>query len=151
MNIKWKWLALGYVWALPTTIIGLTLASVFWKAKSWRWCDGCLECVSESIWTDPAAITFGWLVVYDYKAPIVDGPNEESPYREKIASMLAAHERVHTLQCFVLGPLFLPVYGLLHLVGTIRAAVKGEPRKYWFYSAYQWNPMEAQAERVSGY
>ncbi len=105
---KVLWLV-GYFWALPVTSLGLMLAMLFAR----------LESVDEEyvlhFVVQPggplawyvrrfriSAFTLGAVVTYAG----ADGPRQVR---------LVRHERAHVLQTLVLGPLFLPLYGLSSL------------------------------------
>lgn len=122
--------ALGYIWALPTTAIGLVLAlgglcvpvafrsgAVWFRATacspwSWWWAGNF------------AAITIGGCVILAQSTAVED---------------VATHEMRHFLQARVLGPFFLPVYLVLSLWALIRTG-----------DAYWENPLEADARRAAG-
>ena len=69
MSRRWRYYIPGYLMALPHTIVGLALA-VIYRAHSWQWVDGRLECIGGTkdgrtrIWGRPGAQTHGWLIVY---------------------------------------------------------------------------------------
>ncbi len=136
MSEKWKYFILGYVWSLPTTLLGLLVVVLFYRPKSWYWSDGCIEVVagtkqdgSTTIWGKPGAQTLGIVIVY-----------ANSVYR--LAPHLRIHERVHVTWVLILGPLFLPVYGIMYLAERIRG--RGHIAAYWMH------PMEVQAYRLQG-
>ncbi|HYO51522.1 hypothetical protein [Archangium sp.] len=105
---KVLWFA-GYVWALPVTIPGLMLAMLFARLESVDE-EGILHFVVEPggplAWYvrhfNIAAFTLGAVVIYSG----ADGPRQVR---------LVRHERVHVMHTLVLGPLFLPLYGLASL------------------------------------
>lgn len=94
---------LGYLWALPTTLVGLLLAFgggcwpiAFRHGAIW------FRVASRGpwlLWAEQGfrAITFGGVVI------VSDDGDLES-------SSLVAHELRHFWQARILGPLFLPVY-----------------------------------------
>lgn len=123
--------AIGYVWALPTTLIGLVLAfgglaipyafrrgALIFRAGDvgpWRW------------WANAgwAGITFGGvIIVRDWWFFSHDGP-------------LMDHELRHFAQARLFGPLFLPLYGL----GALYAWLKGG-------DIHDDNPFEQDATRA---
>jgi hypothetical protein len=99
--------ALGYVWAAFNTLLGLILAVVVYRARSFRWSNGCLEAVGGTrlergrtvtrIWGGALAQTWGWFIVYD-------------SVERRAAVPIRVHERVHVAQNLLLGPLFLIAY-----------------------------------------
>ena len=99
MSDRWRYFATGYVLALPHTLIGLLLCLVY-RAHSWRWSDGCIECIAgDRIWGKPGAQTHGWLIVY-----------RDDAARER--ADLRVHERCHVVQGMLGGPLYMLAYGL---------------------------------------
>lgn len=103
--------ALGYLWSLPTTLLGLVLAlgglcrpyafrgGAVWFRVTTRWSPWAWWWAKRF-----AAITFGGCV-------IVSGELDDAVVR---------HELRHFAQARVLGPLFLPVYLALSLWALIR-------------------------------
>ena len=107
-------LALGILWTLPNTLIGvmLGLMGLPFGARL-RVRRGDLACVFHGWpWGPGGALTLGNVILHTgtdldvacatYAHAAGLGP--EPPIR------LAAHERAHVLQYLVLGPFFLPVY-----------------------------------------
>lgn len=122
--------ALGMLWASPTSLLGLILAilggarpytlrpaGAWWWVGAWGFW---------AWWYRPgsrwAAITFGNITIAS-EAYAVD-------------AIVVRHERQHTLQAWVLGPLFLPVYGFMWLVEALTIGAKG---------AYRQIPLEVAA------
>jgi hypothetical protein len=99
----WRWFLPGYLMLLPMTIIGLLQCLIVYRAASWRWSGGCIECVGgERIWGKPGAQTPGLVITYrDENARSSGG--------------LRVHERVHVVQGMIGGPLFALGYGLSFL------------------------------------
>lgn len=102
---------LGYLFAVPNTMIGLALCR-WYAPASWHWADGCLEVVATRTlvggrWV--AAQTFGWFIVYRD----VDAWTNAS---------LRVHERVHVRHALWMGPLFLLAYvgHWLYLLARLR-------------------------------
>ncbi|UCC74950.1 MAG: hypothetical protein JSV86_10490 [Gemmatimonadota bacterium] len=134
--------ALGYVWAAFNTLIGLLLAVVFYRARGFRWSDGCLEAVGGSfqrdgktvtrIWGRPGAQTWGWFIVYRTEAHVAKAP-------------LRVHERVHVAQGMVGGPLFLLAYGL-HFLIEFAWTARFRPSRW--YDAYRRVWAERMAYRI---
>lgn len=106
--------ALGIVWTLPNTLIGLSagLAGMAAGARL-RWHAGDLALVVEQWpWGPGGAMTLGNVILlkgesldvacftYEHQA----GHARHPPVR------LGDHERAHVYQYLLLGPLFLPVY-----------------------------------------
>lgn len=93
--------ALGWLWALPVTLVGLAVFAFLgphdfrWRRLGYHGAGWILEC---NVRRNPggfAAITFG----------VLQG------YRIAATNQLRAHEDVHVLQGFLFGPLDLVIYG----------------------------------------
>lgn len=107
-------IALGGLWTLPNTAIGLLLGAIglpFGAHAHWRRRDLALV-FHRWPWGPGGAITFGNVILHT-------GDNLDSPcvtyahragHGDEPAIMLADHERAHVYQYLVLGPLFLPLY-----------------------------------------
>ena len=107
-------IALGGLWTLPNTAIGLLLGVIglpFGAHAHWRRRDLALV-FHRWPWGPGGAITFGNVILHT-------GDNLDSPcvtyahragHGDEPAIMLADHERAHVYQYLVLGPLFLPLY-----------------------------------------
>jgi len=132
LSPKWRWFLPGYVWALPHTLVGLLLA-IFYKTRSWRWSSGCLEVIADRIIGNPAAQTHGWLIFYS---------NEETRELRR----LRAHERVHVVQGFIGGPLYVLAYSASFLWHWIRLKL-ADASAPWLW-AYQLNWFEDMAYRL---
>jgi hypothetical protein len=126
-----RWLA--YLWALPTTLLGLGLAAPARLARGrWHLVDGVLEVHGPLlVWAlrhcvplagGAQAITLGHVVLGRDEA-CLDGTR--------------CHERVHVAQCERWGPLFLPAYLLASAVGRWRHG-----------DAYRGNAFEREAWRA---
>ena len=106
--------ALGAVWTLPNTLVGLFLglaglafgAHIHWRRRElalvfhrWPWGPG-------------GAITFGNVILHTGDS--LDSPCVTYAHRaghgDEPAIVLADHERAHVYQYLALGPLFLPLY-----------------------------------------
>lgn len=116
-------LVLGFVWALPTTLLGLLAGALTFQrpritngviAFDRRGARGLLRILARM---DRAAMTLGFVIV---SAVPVQG-------------RLLAHERHHVRQAMCWGPLFVPAYLLL-------AAIFG----------YRRHPFERAARRGAG-
>lgn len=127
--MRWVKLILGCAWAAPTTLIGLLLALAggarpyaLRPAGAWWWVG---EWGFWGWWYRPGsqwgAITFGQITIANPSC--ADDPT------------VVRHERVHLLQAFVLGPLFLPAYGLLSFLAWADGedAYRGNPLEKWAY------------------
>ncbi|MGZ3460475.1 MAG: hypothetical protein ACXU86_18455 [Archangium sp.] len=132
---KVLWLA-GYVWALPVTMLGLMLAMLFARLESVDE-EGILHFVLQPggplDWYMRrfriAAFAVGAVVTYAGD----DGPRQ---------IRLVRHERAHVLQTLVLGPLFLPLYGLASLWQLARG-------RHPYHD--NWFEVRARAAEVPGY
>jgi hypothetical protein len=113
---------LGFVWSLPTTIVGLLAGSLTFQRPRLhggalvfdRGPRGLTWLLSRS---DRSAVTVGFVIV---SAVPVEG-------------QLLAHERAHVRQAMLLGPLFIPAYLLLAIP-----------------FGYRRHPMERAARRAAG-
>jgi hypothetical protein len=123
-----------YLWALPTTVIGLCLGiPSLVIGGSMQWVDGVLEFhggfVTHALrhWTllegGASAMTLGHVVLGVDQSALDD---------------TRAHERVHVRQCERWGPLFLPAYG----IASVMAWWRGE-------DLYFGNVFEREAYAVS--
>jgi hypothetical protein len=121
-----------YLWAAPTTAIGVVIALAgFWRAKVYV-VDGVLEAHGPMLaWIltnltflpdGAAALTLGHVVI---------GRDHES------LESTRAHERVHVRQCEAWGPLFVPAY----FAASLLAIARGR-------SFYSDNCFEVEAYRV---
>lgn len=121
---------LGWIWALPTTLIGFLLAilgrTVFYRMRP----GGVFQFVAiDGPWMwffrrySMGAITIGAVSIFTVAT--------------KDDLVMIRHERQHTYQARWLGPLFIPAYYLLCLWALLRGG-----------SAYRDNPLEVQAYRV---
>lgn len=121
---------LGHVWTLPNTVVGL-LAALLGGAKLARFERGALIFVAGERgawrwWFDHgwAGITIGGVIVF-------------SNHAQSVSPWLTRHELRHWFQYRLLGPLFLPVYGVASLV----ALAQGR-------RVYHDNVFELDAERA---
>jgi hypothetical protein len=104
---------LGYLWATPTTVLCvlLVLVPAWWlgwvrptrlRRGLWEW-----DIVPATwlFWNYSAAgweaTTLGWVAFFS--------PKEADDIQ------ISTHERRHVLQAMVMGPLYLPVYGVLSI------------------------------------
>jgi len=120
-----------YVWALPTTAVGLVFVGVGLFGGRVRIVDGVIEvqggavewflrrCTGLVFKGGASAMTLGHVVLGR------DGRTLE---------LTRQHERVHVRQCERWGPLFLPAYGVASLVAHLRGG-----------SAYRDNRFEKEA------
>jgi hypothetical protein len=113
---------LGFIWSLPTTIVGLLAGSLTFQRPRLhggalvfdRGPRGLTWLLSRM---DRSAMTVGFVIV---SAVPVEG-------------RLLAHERAHIRQAMLLGPLFIPAYLLLAIP-----------------FGYRGHPMERAARRAAG-
>jgi hypothetical protein len=119
-----------YVWALPTTLVGLALLvpTILTGGRA-RWVDGVLE------------IYGGFTSLLLRRATLLKGGASAMTLghvvlgRDKLClDTTRAHERVHVRQCERWGPLFLPAY----LLSSVVVALRGG-------RAYLDNPFEREA------
>lgn len=121
---------LGYPLLVPRTLVGLFLFAVIYRAHSWRWSEGCIECIGGQtyvpnpetgkyewvtrIWGKPGAQTWGFAIVH-------------SSYDQMMRKDLRVHERRHVWQSiYMLEAGFLIIYGGHYLWGRYL-----EDGKHW--------------------
>ncbi|WP_430390901.1 hypothetical protein [Dyella sp. 20L07] len=107
----------GICWTLPNSLLGLLagLACVAWGARpQWRPKELALA-FRRMPWPGPGgALTLGNVILYtgdELETPCLTYAHRAGRCEEPPIS-LADHERAHVYQYMVLGPLFLPLYGL---------------------------------------
>lgn len=123
MSRRWKIFGYcgGYVISALNTLVGLALALIY-DSHSWRWRDGCIEVIGgvkwtrskvtgqldvrTRIWFHPRAQTHGIVKIFATK---------EQRDRED----LNVHENCHVVHAFLLGPLFMLLWGLDWLVNYV--------------------------------
>ena len=125
MSPKWRYFFPGYLWCLLNVLIGLGIC-LLGGAHGFAWRDGCLTARQKRLPGGALAQTWGWLILYK-----ADDPRSES---------IDKHERVHVVQSFLLGPLFLLLYPAFFLGYWLHYK-----KDYW--KAYYSMPFEAQAFR----
>lgn len=93
--------AIGYITALPHTIIGF-LMCLYYRPHSWKFSHGCIESIvpENRLIGNPGAQTWGYLIFY----------RDE---RARNWNPLRVHERVHVKQAFCLSVIY-PILWLLH-------------------------------------
>jgi len=135
MRYHWYYFP-GYLWALPATIVGLLLVLIY-RPKVWRWSDGCLEAITNKpMIGKPAAQTHGWLIYYR------DDVVRSNPG-------LRVHERIHVLQGFVGGPLFMLAY-VLHFLWLFAMTGFGDWKTAYMRIWAERQAFRAQREFNSG-
>lgn len=95
---------LGKTWASPTTVVGLALGllGLITGGSRPRWGNNALEfCGNRWIAPFTPAITIGHVICYASRTP---------------SQQTRDHERQHTHQAEVLGPLYLPLHVALQLI-----------------------------------
>ena len=107
-------IALGALWTLPNTLLGLLLGAVgmaFGAHAHWRRRELALV-FHRWPWGPGGAITFGNVILHT--GDELDSPcmtyAHRAGMRDEPAITLADHERAHVYQYLALGPLFLPLY-----------------------------------------
>jgi hypothetical protein len=110
-------LALGMVWTLPNSLIGLFvgLACVPWGARAqWRPREYALGFRRMPHRGSGGALTLGNVILYSCDE--LDTPcftyEHRAGYRDDACISLADHERAHVFQYMLLGPMFLPLYAV---------------------------------------
>lgn len=106
---------LGKIWTLPNTLLGLALGlpGLLFGARI-RFGDNAILFYNLPLLSHlpPMAVTFGNVVLYRKDA----WPEREvRRYDGRGRQQIRHHERAHTVQYEIWGPLFLPVYLLLAL------------------------------------
>jgi hypothetical protein len=114
--------ALGFVWTLPNTLIGVVLGALSFVRP--RVASGVL--VFEG---PPRGVT--WILSKMHRAAMTVGFVIVST--EPVEGPLLAHERAHVRQSMILGPLFIPAYFVLAVP-----------------FGYRRHPMERAARRAAG-
>jgi hypothetical protein len=115
-----------YVWAAPTTALGLLVVLAGrWRART-RVVDGVLEAYGPTLaWLllhltlvrgGAAALTLGHVVIARDRHSL---------------EVTRAHERVHVRQCEIWGPLFVPAY----LAASLWAVLRG--RNFYFDNRFE--------------
>ena len=115
--------ALGFLWALPTTAIGLVLGLLTFQVP--RVHGGAL------VFDRRGPRGLAWVLVRMHRAAMTVGFVIVSSV--PVEGRLLTHERHHVRQSMVWGPLFVPVYLLLAIP-----------------YGYRRDPMEVRARRASG-
>ena len=107
-------LALGYVWTSPNTLLGLAigLAGMAFGARPY-FAEGAVA--FRNFPRASGAMVLGSVILHgstrlDAMVPTYAARCGKAPREECVR--LGAHEHAHVLQYLVLGPLFLPLYGL---------------------------------------
>ncbi len=114
--------ALGVVWSLPNTLVGLVLGGLSFVRP--RIVDGIV--VFEGA---PRGVT--WILARIRRSAMTVGFVIVS--NQPVAGSLLAHERAHVRQSMVLGPLYIPAYLALAVL-----------------FGYRRHPMERAARRAAG-
>jgi uncharacterized protein (DUF2062 family) len=126
-----------YIWAAPTTAIGLLVVLIScWRARV-RVVDGVLEAHGPVLaWLlthltlvrgGVAAMTLGHVVVARDRQSL---------------ELTRAHERVHVRQCEAWGPLFLPAYFAASLIALARG------RHFYFGNRFETEAFQSAPRRV---
>ena len=125
---------LGYIWALPHTVVGVLLSIFVYRAWGWHWNDGCLVAFGGTferggkevtrIWGRPAAQTHGFLILY-------------ATQKLQGKAWLRIHERVHVEQALIGGPFYPLAYGLHFLWNYTFDSVGKYNRPRWKRAYYR--------------
>ena len=107
---------MGMAWTLPNTVVGVvagTLAIAFGAQARWSRRDLAIV-FSHMPWGPGGALTLGNTILHTGDSLDVQCVTyaHRAGLRVEPAISMAAHERAHVFQYMLLGPLFLPVYGL---------------------------------------
>jgi hypothetical protein len=104
---------IGKIWNIPNDIIGLGVALAS-GAQFDGFGNNGIQFTGANLSSNVEAITFGNVQVYNNGyAP---GDYLPSGYTAGVSTYIGYHEQGHTYQYQILGPLFLPLYGLGALV-----------------------------------
>lgn len=120
--------ALGFVWSLPHTLLGVLLILVYFPREI-RWSQGCLEVIPRWIIGSPGAQTHGVVIFYRDR-------------RTRAWVPLRVHERVHVVQGMIFGIFYIISYSLFFLLKWVSQGFR-----HWAV-AYMWIPWEKQAYRI---
>jgi hypothetical protein len=119
--VRWIALGLGFVWALPTTVLGLLVGAGTFQLPRIHGGALCFD-------RGPRGVT--WLLARFHRSAMTLGFVIVSS--APVEGRLLAHEREHIRQSMVWGPLFVPVYLLLAIP-----------------YGYRRHPMERRARRAA--
>jgi len=110
MSKYWKYYLPGYIMAAPLTLFGLLLAIFYYRPhlSDCRFKNGCLEMIPrkrEGLIGGPwvGGQTYGNIIFF-------------RDARCRNNGSLSVHERCHTVQAMLLGPIFALIYGLHFLL-----------------------------------
>ena len=127
MKIPLRWPL--YLWAFPTTLLGLLFLPDCWLTGQVRWVDGVIEAHGSLtrfflsrctlLRGGASAMTLGHVII---------------ARDARLLDLTRCHERVHVRQCERWGPLFVPAYLTLSAVMWLRGL-----------RAYEDNPFEREA------
>jgi hypothetical protein len=106
--------ALGVVWALPNTLLGLVAGAtaLAFGARAHFSVRECAIVFNRMPWGPGGALTLGNAILHTgdtLDAPCVTYAHRAG-HRLEPQILLADHERAHVFQYMALGPLFLPLY-----------------------------------------
>ena len=146
--------AAGKIWTLPNTLLGLGVGGVGHLGQQLaNWYDpskyddpdigfgnNAIEFTNNPfgnllVPSGDAAVTLGNSIIYS------DGPeaHNKQPGWGHLHSDLGSHEQAHTIQAQVLGPLYLPAWGM----GAAVAAVQGKPDPFGHDNMMETGPYNA--------
>jgi hypothetical protein len=125
---------LRYLWAAPTTLLGLLFAPPALVAGGMRVVDGVLE-----IHGGLAALVLRHCTLLPGGASAMTLGHVVLGRTPELLDLTRTHERVHVRQCERWGPLFVPAY----LVASLVVAARGG-------DAYRDNPFEREAYGEAG-
>jgi len=107
-------LALGALWALPNTVLGLLAGlAALTRGAHCQWRGDELALVFQRFpWGPGGALTLGNVILHTGESLDCDCVTyaHRAGLRHEPRISLAAHERAHVFQYMALGPLFLPAY-----------------------------------------
>ncbi len=129
----------GKIWELPNTLLGLTagVASLPFGSdisfehnaivfNNFPWGPGGALTLGNTILSTEPQLTPNMIPTYMARYDYLSGlPLPANPYVD-----LGGHEEAHTYQASVLGPLFIPVYGLQSLFSSGPSPLENAADKY---------------------
>jgi hypothetical protein len=122
---EWIWEVLGFLWALPVSVLGMVLVLASGGGQTFRTGLRWVVCLRWPWWMGRfAGMGLGCFILLKPANP---------------SYTLLTHEAEHVRQCFILGPIVIVLYPLLSLVAWV-----------CYGSPYRFNWMEIMARHRDG-